>query len=124
MKKLISVPLLIAVMGFAFSVFAQAQVQSGTWGADVNSVDYTLADNTGDRSITVSVEFPEPFEVKPNVIVSVSHLDATKDFNMRYDVSVLSVSRDAMTIKVRTWADTIIYGISGYWLAYAPETME
>jgi len=83
MKKLIYVPLIAAVLGLAFTAFAQSKVQSGTWGADVNSVDYTLADNTGDRSITVSVEFPEPFESKPDVIVSVSHLDATKDFNMR-----------------------------------------
>lgn len=119
MKKLIYVPLFVAVLGLAFAAFAQTQVQSGTWGADVNSVDYTLADNTGDRSITVSVEFPVPFETKPDVIVSVSHLDTNKDFNMRYSVSVLSVSRDAMTIKVRTWADTVIFGISGYWLAYA-----
>ncbi len=117
MKKLLLTVLL--VVGVTAVAMSQTQVQSGTWGADYNSVDYTLAENTGDRSITVSVEFPEPFEVKPDVIVSVSHLDTDKAFNMRYQVSVLSVSRDAMTVKIRTWADTIIHGISGYWLAYA-----
>ena len=51
-------------------------------------------------------------------MVSVTQLDADKAFNSRYNVEVISVSRDGFTVKIRTWADSKVYSISGYWLAY------
>ena len=69
--------------------------------------------------MTVEVNFTKPFEVKPKVILSVTQIDGDKAFNQRYNVEVLSVSRDGFTVKIRTWADSKIYGISGYWLAYS-----
>jgi len=51
-------------------------------------------------------------------MLSVTQLDADKGVNTRYNVEVLSVSRDGFTVKIRTWADSKIFGISGYWLAY------
>jgi hypothetical protein len=51
-------------------------------------------------------------------MLSVTQIDADKGFNNRYNVEVLSVSRDGFTVKIRTWADSKVYSISGYWLAY------
>ncbi len=59
-----------------------------------------------------------PYDVKPKVMLSVTQLDADKAFNSRYNVEVLSVSRDGFTVKIRTWSDSKVYSISGYWLAY------
>jgi hypothetical protein len=123
-KKLIYVPLIVALMGLAFSAFAQTQVQSGTWNANTNTEGYTLAENQGDRSVLVSVEFPEPFEVKPDVIVGITLLDATSETNVRYKVEVFSVSRDAMTLRISTWSDTKIFGINGFWMAHAEGNIE
>ena len=123
MKKLIYIPLFVAVLGLAFSAFAQTSVQSGTWGASESNEGYTLSTNEGSRNFLVSVEFPEPFDTKPDVIVGVTLLDATSEKNVRYKVETMSVSRDAMTVKVSTWADTKIFGISGFWMAHAKETM-
>lgn len=114
-KLLLTLGLFLMVSAVAFS---QAQVLSGTWGASKTTEGYTLAENSGDRSVTISVNFLEPFENKPDVILGVTLLDATSDKNVRYKVETLSVSRDAMTIKISTWADTKIFGISGYWLAH------
>ena len=122
MKKLIYVPLIVAFLGLAFSAFAQSQVQSGTWSANTNTEGYTLAENEGDRSVLVSVEFPEPFEAKPDVVVGITLLDATSEKNVRYKIEVFSVSRDAMTLRISTWSDTRIFGINGFWLAHAKET--
>jgi hypothetical protein len=121
MKKLIYIPLLIVVLGLASSAFAQTLVQSGTWSANANTEGYTLAENEGDRSVTISVNFLKPFENKPDVILGLSILDATSEKNVRYKVEALSVSRDAMTIKISTWADTKIFGVGGFWLAHAKE---
>lgn len=123
MNKLFFLTSLVLVLGLSALSFAQTQIQSGTWGADVNSKDYTLATNEGDRTIFVEVNFAEPFDVKPEVVLSVSHLDANKEQNMRYSISVMSVSRDAMTVKVRTWDKTQIFGIGGYWMAHSEKKM-
>ena len=102
----------------AFTSITSAQIQSGSWSTNVGSPGYNLDSNTGDRSMTIEVNFAKPFDVKPKVMLSVTQMDGDKAFNQRYNVEVLSVSRDGFTIKIRTWADSKLYSISGYWLAY------
>lgn len=118
MKKILFLVTIVLALGLITSALAQTKVQSGKWGASKSSESYTLADNSGERSVIISVNFLDPFEDKPEVILGVTVLDATSEQNVRYRVEALSVSRDAMTIKISTWADTKIFGISGYWLAH------
>jgi hypothetical protein len=117
MKKLTVFAALLLFV--AFTSISNAQIQSGNWTTKVGDPGYNLDNNTGERSMTVEVNFTKPFEVKPKVILSVTQIDGDKAFNQRYNVEVLSVSRDGFTVKIRTWADSKIYGISGYWLAYS-----
>ena len=102
----------------AFSSLSNAQIQSGSWMTKAGDAGYNLDTNTGERAMTIEVNFTKPFEAKPKVILSVTQIDGDKAFNQRYNVEVLSVSRDGFTIKIRTWADSKIYSMSGYWLAY------
>lgn len=116
MKKL---SVLAAFLFFvAFSGLVVAQTQSGQWSTKAGDAGYNLDTNTGERSMTIEVDFKNPYEVKPKVMISVTQIDADKSFNSRYNVEVLSVSRDGFTVKIRTWADSKVYSISGYWLAY------
>lgn len=116
MKKLI---VLVTVLFFiGFSTLVSAQTQSGQWTTKAGDQAYNLDTNTGARSMTIEVTFPNPYEVKPKVMLSVTQIDGDKAFNQRYNVEVLSVSRDGFTVKISTWADSKIYSISGYWLAY------
>ncbi len=117
MKKILLISFLL-IFGLAFAASAQTKVESGTWSASTTTPGYTLAENKGDRSVTLTVNFLDPFENKPDVTLAVTLLDATSDKNVRYKVEALSVSRDAMTIKISTWADTKILGIQGYWMAH------
>jgi len=122
MKKLSVLFAILFFVSFALTVSAQEKgsklIQSGSWSASKGQSGYTLDSNSGDRSVTVEINFEKPFDTKPKVFLSVSQMDADKNFNHRYSVEVLSVSRDGFTIKIRTWADSKITGISGYWLAY------
>lgn len=116
MKKL---SVLAVVLFFvAFSAIVSAQTQSGQWSTKAGDSGYNLDTNTGERAMTIEVTFKNPYEVKPKVMLSVTQIDADKGFNNRYNVEVLSVSRDGFTVKIRTWADSKVYSISGYWLAY------
>jgi hypothetical protein len=116
MKKL-SV-LAVFLFFVTFSGLLVAQTQSGQWSTKAGDAGYNLDTNTGERSMTIEVDFKNPYEVKPKVMLSVTQIDADKSFNSRYNVEVLSVSRDGFTVKIRTWADSKVYSISGYWLAY------
>ena len=118
MRKILFILTIALAVGMISTSFAQTKVLSGYWSVSKNTQGYTLAENSGDRSVTITVNFLDPFENKPDVTLGVTLLDATSDKNVRYKVEALSVSRDAMTIKISTWADTKIYGISGYWMAH------
>jgi hypothetical protein len=101
---------------FAASLFAQ-EVQTGVYRFDRTLADYTLDKNDGDRVVQLEVTFKKPFDVKPEVIVSVNFMDADKERNPRYEVKTISVSRDGFLVQVKTWSDTRIFGIGGGWMA-------
>jgi hypothetical protein len=98
------------------SIFAQ-QVQTGTYRFDRNLSDYTLDKNDGDRVVQLEVTFKIPFDIKPEVLVSVNFIDDDKATNLRYEVKTISVSRDGFLVQVKTWSDTKIFAIGGGWMA-------
>ncbi len=101
------------------ALFAQAQIQTGKFSANSSVQGYTLDQNSGDRSMTISITFAKSFEKKPQVTLSVIMLDADTKSNIRYNVEASSVSRDGFTIKISTWSDTKILGIAGNWMAHS-----
>jgi len=124
MKKILGVSFLILLFCSSTISFAQTQVESGRWSISVATKDYTLNKNSGDRSMIINVSFNVPFEVKPDIVLGITMLDASAKTPVRYDITAMSISRDGFSIKVATWADTQINGISGTWLAHAPAGME
>ena len=118
MKKLLLT--LLLVVGVSAVAISQTQVQSGTWKVhSTTTPSYTLHENQGERSVIISVPFLKPFETKPDVILTVNHMDAEAKTNVRYTVKAVTVTRDGFTVQVSTWEDSKIYGITGYWLAHA-----
>ncbi|MEP0859928.1 MAG: hypothetical protein HRF52_00650 [Ignavibacterium sp.] len=115
MKNLLS---LTAILTLFFLINTSAQVQSGTWSVKEGQAGYNLHTNQGERAMTISVRFPTPFENKPKVALSVTQIDADKNANQRYNVEAISISRDGFTIKIRTWSDSKVFSISGYWIAH------
>ena len=80
---------------------------------------YTLNANSGDRTVTIQVNFLKPFENKPDVVVGISSIDVDKGTAVKYAVKPISVSRDGFTVEVKTWGDTKIYSVTGFWVAHA-----
>jgi len=46
-------------------------------------------------------------------------MDVDKNAAVRYAVKPISVSRDGFTVEVKTWGDTKIFSIAGFWVAHA-----
>jgi hypothetical protein len=114
---------LLLTLGLFFMVSAvalsQTQILSDMWCANTETPNYTLHQNSGERKITIEVNFPKPFENKPDVVVGVSALAADKNQDVRYSVSAKSISRDGFTIEVATWGESKIFTICGFWVAHA-----
>ncbi len=97
--------------------YPQSKIESGVWSVSPSLSNYSLDSNNGERSMTIEIRFKNPFRQKPNIFISVSQIDSDKETNVRYHVEAISVSRDGFTLKVKTWADSKIFSLSGYWLA-------
>ena len=115
------------ILGFFLMVsavaFSQSQVLSGVWGGNSETKYYTLHDNTGERKFTVEVNFLKPFENKPEVVCGITMIDVDKSTAVKYAVKPISVSRDGFTVEVKTWGDTKISSVSGFWVAHAETSM-
>lgn len=119
MKKSFMFLVFAALLAFASFSVAQTDVQSGTWSVNPGNPGYSLDKNNGERTVTMDISFSKGFETKPNVILSVTQIDSEKDANQRYNVEAISISRDGFTLKVRTWADSKVFSLSGFWMAHA-----
>ena len=98
--------------------FSSAQtMQSRSWSVNQTIGGYSLDNNDGERTMTIDIDFETPFKEKPQIFLSVTQIDSDKGSNLRYNVEAISISRDGFTLKVRTWSDSKIFSISGYWVA-------
>lgn len=99
--------------------FSQSQVLSGVWGGNSETKYYTLHENSGERKFTVEVNFLKPFENKPDVVCGITMIDVDKNTAVKYAVKPISISRDGFTVEVKTWSDTKVLSVSGFWVAHA-----
>lgn len=117
MKKFNLIIILSFCVAFSSSLSAQTNTQSSSWSINQSLPAYSLDNDNGERSMILDVDFEIPFEKIPQVFLSVTQIDADKETNQRYNVEAISISRDGFTLKVKTWADSKIFSISGYWIA-------
>lgn len=103
----------------ADALYSQTQLQSSGWYINQTIPAFTLDKNSGERIVTLEINFQNQFEIKPNIFLSVTQLDANKETNLRFKAEALSITREGFTLKISTWSDTKIFSLSGYWLAYS-----
>jgi hypothetical protein len=119
MKKVSFALMIVGLILIAASVSsAQMKVQTGLWNADKNISNYMLASG-GDmeRTLSLNITFPKPFNSKPEVSFSITRYDGDANINTRYDLKVVSVHKGGFTLEVKTWGGSKINLIGGTWMA-------
>jgi hypothetical protein len=120
MKKVNIISFFLFIILSSSFAFAQVQIQSNNFSADGSTIQgYTLDKTSGDRSITIVVTFDKPFTNKPAVVLSVTKLDADTKSDVRYNVEATAVTKEGFVLKISTWSESKILGISGSWIAYS-----
>ncbi|MDP2363664.1 MAG: H-type lectin domain-containing protein [Ignavibacteria bacterium] len=117
MKKFNLLIILSFYIALSYSLSAQTNTLGSSWSFNQSLQSYSLSSNNGERSMTLDVDFKTPLKKIPQIFLSVTQIDADKETNLRYNVEAISISRDGFTLKVKTWSDSKIFSISGYWLA-------
>lgn len=65
------------------------------------------------------VHFPQRFDKKPSVSVSLAGIDVDVGYNVRVFSSAVSVTASSFDIHYSTWGDTKVYSIKFSWIACA-----
>lgn len=117
--KFFSMAFMVLILFFSSKALLAQEIQMGKYSINNSAQNYTLDKLSGERSMTIDVNFEKGFEKKPQIMLSVTMLDAGINSNIRYNVEAISVSRDGFTLKISTWSDSIINGIAGNWVAIA-----
>eukprot|EP00210_Caulerpa_lentillifera_P007642 g7297.t2 len=64
---------------------------------------------TAARVRKMKVAFPKPYCMPPVVSISITQLDASKNYNLRYKALVIEVTNEYAVIEFSTWCNTYIY---------------
>eukprot|EP00210_Caulerpa_lentillifera_P007648 g7302.t1 len=74
-------------------------------------------EQTEARVKKMTVPFPKPYASFPAVSFAVSSLDVDKNYNLRYRVNILDVTKTDFTIEFNVWCNTYIYSAQvTYWI--------
>jgi hypothetical protein len=95
-------------------------MRTGTFsfGEQTHPAEWCLSSGTGARTFRTTVRFPAPpFDAVPQVAVALTGVDASNTANLRIGLVTEDVETHEFDLLVNTWADTIIFSISGVWVA-------
>jgi hypothetical protein len=99
-------------------IFAPAKVQTGTVLYNYSvTPGWPMTSGTGHRPFSAKISFPQPFREPPTVTVALTGLDSDHRVNTRITIAAENVTKEGFTLSALTWADSIIYGVWGIWLA-------
>jgi hypothetical protein len=90
----------------------------GSGSADsTNTPGWTLSSGTAVRLYFADVKFPWKFAHPPTVMVALTSIDAEHTSNTRVLITAVNVNSEGFQVRMQTWADSIIWGLSYSWIA-------
>ena len=110
----------VLVVGMTSSAFVKSEddaIESGTFNVNKNTSGFNLGQGEGPREFTMEVTFAQEFASKPDILLSVTSVDANTKGNVRYKIETSFVSKQGFIVRFSTWDDSKIYGLSGQWMA-------
>ena len=116
-KSLFAVATILVFMTSSAFVEEDMAVASGKFTINKNTSGFNLGQGEGPREFTMEVKFPNSFSTKPDILLSVTSIDANSKANVRYKIETSFISEQGFIIKVSTWDDSKVYGLSGQWMA-------
>ena len=94
-------------------------MRTGTFhfSEQTNPGEWRLSSGSGQRKFHATVKFPEPFAAPPRVAVALTGVDSSHTTNLRIWIEAEDIEMHEFDVAVNTWDDTLIFGVSGVWIA-------
>ncbi|KAF8455595.1 hypothetical protein BDZ91DRAFT_746270 [Kalaharituber pfeilii] len=70
----------------------------------------------------IPIQFPQQFDKNAKVVVFINGLHFGDSHNWRVSTEAINVSEKGFTLKLRTWAQTVVLGLGVTWVAYLEGT--
>lgn len=86
-------------------------------GKSVNHKAWTLSNGTGARTFIAHVDFPEPYQQPPVVVLSLSGYKQ-KGLTDRLTVQPIRIKKNGFDVKYRTWGDSQVKKVFVNWTAF------
>ena len=86
-------------------------------GQSGNAIFNQLECASGQCSETLTMYFNPPFSKAPHLTHGFALLDVAEDSNLRIEASVVQVATNTVTLKVRTWNNSIVHASYLTWMA-------
>lgn len=97
-----------------------ARIESGTYSFLNHPA---LSGGTGERSSSINVLFPHPFDAatsspRPNVVACISGISARNGQKVKVNVRVSDVSNTSFRLTAATWGKSRLHSVTVSWIAY------
>ena len=96
------------------------KIQSGTAYVEFPWQKHYMNNSTGDRSFVKHIKFDEQYETIPQVMASISGLDAgnEKAVTIRINVNVENINTSGFDLRISTWLDSMIFSVKISWISF------
>lgn len=93
------------------------QIGTFNYSEATDPAEWRLNSGTGERRFRATIKFPEPFATSPRVAVALTGVDASNATNLRIWIAAQDIETREFDLAVNTWDNTILYGVTGVWIA-------
>ena len=98
---------------------SRPEMRTGTFdfSEKTHPSEWRLGSGTGHRIFRATIKFPEAFPVAPRLAVALTGVDSSNTTNLRVGIEAQDIEMQEFDLVVNTWDDTLIFGITGVWIA-------
>ena len=95
-------------------------IQSGEYEGFFPCGQHYMNKDEGARTFTQHINFEKKYEVTPNVMVSLSSLDACtfNNKNIRVKVKAVNIDTSGFDIQIITWLNSSLFEAKVSWISY------
>jgi len=93
-------------------------IQSGVYKTCFPGKEAYMRRGNGQRSFVGHINFNKPYKNIPQVMTSLSGLDAGDMHNIRITISASNITTTGFDINIQTWADTSLYLVHISWISF------
>ena len=98
---------------------SRPEMRTGTFdfSEKTHPSEWRLGSGTGHRIFRATIKFPEAFPVAPRLAVALTGVNSSNTTNLRVGIEAQDIEMQEFDLVVNTWDDTLIFGITGVWIA-------